>query len=286
MVELRLGGQAVIEGVLMRTPEFSAVAVRQPDDSIKVTDLPYTSWTTKPVWGWPVIRGMVVFAESIYIGMKALSISAEQADDEEPLSTTEIVGTIIFSLFLALALFKLLPLFIANLTPSGNNIVFNLVDGGMKILLLVAYMWGISFMDDVHRMFQYHGAEHKTIACYQAGEDVTKENIKRHAKEHPSCGTSFLFFVVFVSILVYMTIPFQSSFWMKYGLRIVLLPVVAGVSYEVIKLATKHKHNTAFRVLAWPGIALQYITTKEPEDEMIDVATAALDRVVSQAQTE
>ncbi len=276
--KLKLGGQAVVEGVLMMTEDSYSVAVRKPNEEIAVKKSEFNSLKNRKPFSWPLIRGAVTLFEMLYIGMKAISWSANQAaEDEEEMTKWEIILTIAFSLGLALVLFKLLPLGAANIAPTESNLIFNLIDGLVKVAILVAYIWAISLNEEVHRMFQYHSAEHKTIHAYQDGLELTEENIKKQPKEHPACGTSFILLVLILSIIFYMFIPFESSFWVKYGLRVLLLPVIAGVSYEIVRLATKNKENFFFRGITAPGIWLQYITTKEPEDDMIEVAVEALE---------
>ncbi|MFC1648916.1 DUF1385 domain-containing protein [Nanoarchaeota archaeon] len=282
--ELHIGGQAVIEGVMMRSRDILSVAVRRPNKKIVVKKIKAVSLTKKKPWGFPFVRGVIVLGETVYLGLKALSWSASQAtdDDEQELSSWEIAGTIVFSLVLALVLFKLLPLLIASLIPNAaNNILFNLIDGIAKIAILVGYIWAISLMSDVKRLFQYHGAEHMAVNCYEEKKRLTIANVRKYPKEHFRCGTSFILIVLLLSILFYMFIPLSLSFWAKYAWRIALLPVIAGVSYEIIRLAGKSKDSKFIKIISYPGVLLQHITTREPDDEMIEVAIKSLKAAVS-----
>ncbi len=281
---LQMGGMAVTEGVLMKSKDKAAAAVRTNEGNIETTDFGFTSLTNKHFFSWPFIRGVFIMIETVYLGLKAISWSTNKvAEEEEELTRTEIIATIIFSLLFAMILFKLIPLSIASLIPQAesNNLLFNTIDGIAKVLILVAYIWLISQMEDIKKIFQYHGAEHKTINAFDHGLELTTENVQKQPKEHPACGTSFILLVLLLSILFYMIIPITSGFWIKYLYRILLLPAIAGVSYEVIKLAHKKPDNILFKIITYPGIMLQWITTREPEDQMIEVAKAALEEVNS-----
>lgn len=302
--ELAIGGQAVIEGVLMRTNEKYAIAVRQPNGRIIVKKEKYISRTKKNKFlGLPLVRGVVMLWETLLLGYKALTFSANQALDDEDLDkkdrknkgktkrekekqelgTPELVITIIISVVLALALFKFLPLLIATFFKNkigGSNILFNVIDGIAKFTILVLYLVAISTMKDVKILFQYHGAEHKTVHCYEKNKKLTVENVKKDSKAHARCGTTFILVVLFLSIIFYLFIPFNTNFWIKLLIRILFLPVIAGISYEWIKFSGKHTDNFFAKILIGPGLLVQRLTTREPDDKQIEVAIKALKAVV------
>ena len=280
---LAVGGQAVMEGVMMRNNDKITIAVRTPSEQIKVKEEHYVSWGKRcKILGLPFIRGMIGLVEIMLIGMKAMIWSSNQAlgEEEEEFSTWELVGTIAFAVVLSIAIFKLLPLFLATVfqeqTGSGN-FLFNLADGAIKIALLVGYLLLISQMKDVKRLFQYHGAEHKSINCYESGKKLTVKNVLASSRFHPRCGTTFILFVFFISILFYLLIPLSMSFWAKLVLRIAFLPIIAGVSFELIKFGGKHHTHWLVKALLAPGMLLQRLTTKEPDGEQAMVAIKSLE---------
>ncbi|MBN1275349.1 DUF1385 domain-containing protein [Candidatus Woesearchaeota archaeon] len=284
---LAVGGQAVMEGVMMRNGDRVTIAVRTPDKRIEVKEEQYRSWTKrwKPL-GWPLIRGMVILVEIMVIGMRAMIWSSNQAlGEEEEFSTWELILTIAFAIVLSLALFKLLPLFLATIfqerTGTGN-FSFNLADGLIKVALLVGYIWVIGQMKDVHRLFQYHGSEHKSINCYESRKKLTVRNVLASSRFHPRCGTTFILFVFFISVLFYLLIPLKTGFWAKLGLRILFLPLIAGVSYELIKLGGKHYEKPVVKALLAPGMLLQRLTTREPDAEQAAVAIKSLEAAVKE----
>lgn len=303
-----IGGQAVMEGVMMRGPHKTAVAVRKPDKEIvlKVDD----NGTKKKNFflKLPIIRGCVNFIGSLVVGMKALMYSAEfidLEDDEAEESKFDkwlndkfgdkvkdivIYVSIVLSLFLSVGLFILLPTLLADfigwifsLTPadfiSDAKIFRPIVEGVSRMVIFIAYLSLTSLLPDIRRVFEYHGAEHKTIACYEAGEELTVENVKKHTRLHPRCGTSFLLFVMIISIIVFSLLPQAPNIFIKVLMRLALLPVVAGLSYEVIKLAGRSK-NSCVRVLTKPGLWLQKITTREPDESQIEVAIESMKAVI------
>lgn len=265
----------------MRNKEKITIAVRTPNGKIKLKKEKYVSlgkrW--KPL-GWPFIRGIISLIEIMIIGMKAMIWSSNQAlGEEEDFSTWELIGTITFAIILSLALFKLLPLFLATIfqeKTSASNIGFNLVDGLIKIVLLIGYLWLISQMKDVHRLFQYHGAEHKSINCYEQKKKLTPKNVLQCSRFHPRCGTTFILFVFFISILFYLVIPLNTGFWYKLLLRVAFLPLISGVSYELIKLGGTYHKKLIMRIILAPGLLLQRLTTKEPDEEQAAVAIKSL----------
>jgi uncharacterized protein YqhQ len=278
---LAVGGQAVMEGVMMRNKEKIVIAVRTPDNKIVLKKENYKSIGSRyPLLGWPFIRGIIGFVEIMFIGMKAMIWSSNKAlGEEEEFSTKELIFTVLFAIIFSLLLFKLLPLFLATIVQEktqSSNIIFNLVDGFIKIGLLVGYIAIIGQMKDVKRLFQYHGAEHKSINCYEQGKALTTKNVLSCSRFHPRCGTTFLLFVFFISILFYMVIPLDVGFWQKLLLRIAFLPLISGVSYELIKLGGRHHQHPIMKILLAPGMLLQRLTTKEPDEKQAAVAIKSL----------
>lgn len=276
-----VGGQAVIEGVMMRGPEFIATAVREPSGNITIQKERLTSITERyPILKKPMIRGVVSLAESLVYGLKALSFSAQAAgEEEETLSTKEIAMTMIFSLGLAILLFVIIPTFAAKYIHSAvtDSRLLNTFEGILRLAIFFLYIWGISLMKDIQRVFQYHGAEHKTIHAYEAGEELTVENIRKYSRLHPRCGTNFLLIVMVVSIIMFAFLGWPDL-WLRILSRVVLLPVVAGIAYEIIRFAGRSKARWVAYIIA-PGLWLQNLTTREPSDDQLEVAVAALNAV-------
>ena len=281
MDKITLGGQAVIEGVLIRSPNHYAVAVRKPDNKISVKTEKYVSYTKKnKFFGFLFIRGVITLFETVIVGMKALIYSAnESGEEKEELTAKELAFTVITSIVVALLIFKFVPLLLANVLSKNlglSNFWFNIFDGIIKIFIFVLYLVALSFMDDVKRLFEYHGAEHMSVHCYESKKKLTVKNVKTFKTLHPRCGTEFLLLVLFTSIIFYMFIPFEASLMLKYVYRIILLLVIAGVSYELLKLSGKHYDKILFKIIAWPGMMLQKITTSKPSDDQIEVAIESL----------
>ena len=294
-----IGGQALIEGIMMKGPEKSAMAIRLPDKSIDVE-----VWENKTVTAWyrktPFVRGIFNFVATLMDGYKCLMKSAEKSgyDEENPDKLDlwiqkhfgEKAGTVIMFIAsvigaaLALLLFMVIPTFVVNwlnsLLPLGG--LATLVEGIIKVAILVGYMVAVSKTPDIHRMFQYHGAEHKSIYCYEAGLPLTVENVRKQGRLHPRCGTSFLLIVVIISVLVNSFISWSNP-WLRVVFKLLLLPVVVGISYEIIKLAGRYT-NLCTRAISAPGMRLQKITTQEPDDEMIEIALAALMPVLPEVE--
>jgi uncharacterized protein YqhQ len=289
MSKINIGGQAVLEGVMMRAPRSLAIAVRRPDGEISVkseTVIPLSE--RYPVTKLPIVRGAVAMFSSLVIGIKALNFSANEAIVEEDkdgakkeeISSWAIGGTMAAAFGFGILLFFIMPLYLTKLLVpviGGSNIAFNLVDGAIRVAVFLAYLIGISRMADIQRVFQYHGAEHKSIYAFEAGEELTVENVRKYSCLHPRCGTSFLLIVMLVSIVIFSLIPKLWPFYMKGASRIVLLPMIAGVSYEVLKWSAKHDSNPLVRMLISPGLALQRLTTREPDDRQIEVAIKSMD---------
>ncbi len=372
MKRCNVGGQAVMEGIMMKGPSSYALAVRKPDKEIALTVNPYVSLTErKKGLNIPIVRGVLNFVESLYIGTKTLMESAEYFEEEEPeeseadrnvakgevSSNTEndtvldqsvqveetanrteksdlqqnsndsrieessvsgkkenntsnaeteangsngsgkdntesekkeksagdkafLVGTLCFSLVLAIGIFVLLPSFLANFLykVTDSHFLVNLAEGVLRLIIFLVYIWAISKMEEIHRTFMYHGAEHKTINCLEAGDDLTPENVLKHTRFHKRCGTSFIFIVMFISILVFMFIK-TDVMWLRLLSRILLIPVISGVSYEFIRYAGRHE-NAFANVLSKPGLWVQRLTTKEPTIDMAEVAIKSVTAVI------
>lgn len=277
--KLTIGGQALIEGVMMRSQDKYALAVRTPSKKITTKIIPIKE--NQFVNKIPIVRGCVRFVETLEIGIKSISYSAsESAGEDEKLSAWEFAFTLALSIGMTILLFIMAPLFFARIITGNEGIVFNLVDGIIRIIIFLAYLFLISLMPDIKRVFQYHGAEHMTVHAYEHGEKLTVKNIRKYQTMHPRCGTNFLLIVFMVSIFVFSFLP-ADSFFIKLGLRLLLLPLIAGISYEFLKFGGKNYDNPAVKVLVYPGILLQKITTKIPEDQMIEVAIKALNAAIS-----
>ncbi|MBI2148028.1 DUF1385 domain-containing protein [Candidatus Woesearchaeota archaeon] len=286
---LSMGGQAVIEGVMIRSKNKLSIAVRKQGGGIKLkTEKLHLLGEKYPVLQWPLLRGIIGLIEMMVIGIKALNYSANVSleEEEEKLSGWHIAVTLMVATLFAIALFKVIPLLLSQFLQSAFSVVknnyflFNLSDGIFRILLFVAYLYVISLTADVKRLFMYHGAEHMAVHCYEAKKKLTVENVKQFHPEHPRCGTSFILIVFILSILVYSFIPSSFSFWAKLGLRLALLPLIAGISYEVLKLAGRFYHTSFFRIISWPGMAVQKITTRQPTDDQVEVAIKAVKGIV------
>nr|MBP3599283.1 DUF1385 domain-containing protein [Eubacterium sp.] len=282
-----IGGQAVIEGVMMKNADKYAVSVRKPDGEIEVKVETRKSWKDKcKLAGVPIIRGVVTFVESLVTGMGSLNYSASLWEEEEEKSEKKensndlIMGLVVMlAVIIAIGLFVLLPFFVSELLskaiPSAQ--LRGLLEGVIRVALFVGYVKVISFMEDIRRVFMYHGAEHKCINCLENGCELTVENVRKQTTVHKRCGTSFMLVVMFVSILFFMFIS-VSNMWIRMVLRILLIPVIAGLSYEFIILAGKSE-NAVMNVLSKPGLWLQSLTTKEPDDDMIEVAISSVEAV-------
>lgn len=286
MSRFNYGGQAVIEGVMMRGKKYWAVAVRKANNDIMVKQGPVESITTKyPILGKPFIRGFVSLIESLVLGMKTLFFSADEYAEEEvgELTTKDYIITFGLAFLLTVGLFIIFPAYLIRLIQGAihNNIVLNLVEGLIKIsMFILYYIAAISLMKDIRRIFQYHGAEHKTIKCYEAGEELTVENARKYSTMHPRCGTNFVFITLIISVLVFSLLFGRPPFLLRVLLHLCILPIVAGLSYEVIRQAGKEHPLFIFRILAAPGMALQLLTTREPDDSQLEVAIIALKTVL------
>ncbi len=281
-----VGGQAVIEGVMMRGPGYMATAVRDPQGRIQVDKQTVHSIQDRfPILKKPMLRGTVALVESLVIGMRSLSYSAKMAGDEdEQLSDKEMALTIVFALVLASVLFIAIPTGAAHLFSSVTDdpMWLNFMEGILRLVIFLGYIWGISRMPDIRRVFQYHGAEHKTIHCYEAGLPLTVANVQQFSRLHPRCGTNFLLIVMLVSIFVFAFLGWPNL-WLRIASRVLLLPVVAGISYELIRFAGRSKSPMVQRAIK-PGLALQYLTTRPPQDDMVEVAIESLKAVLPEEE--
>ena len=280
-----VGGQAVMEGVMMRGVSTWAVAVRRPDGEVDVQSFPLVSWTKRHrVLRWPVVRGVVALAESLNIGFKALglSVNAQQEEDEEPISGPVWFGTIVVALLFAVGLFFVVPVGLTSLFKDqlGSAFLFWLVEGLVRTAIFLGYLVVIARLRDLRRVFEFHGAEHKTIACFEAGLPLTPENARRFSRLHPRCGTSFLLIVMIVAIFVFAPIGLPA-WYLLLASRILGVPLIAGLSFEVIKWAGRNRRKGWVQTLMWPGMQLQKLTTREPDHEQLAIAIAALDAVLA-----
>ncbi len=292
-----IGGQAVLEGIMMKNKDAYAVAVRKADGSIVVDREEFQGVLHGSVWKKvPFVRGIFNFLDSMILGMRTLTYSASFYEEEEDKGTEEkhslfekmfgekaedvAMGlTMVCSLALAVGIFMILPYFISGLLSSyvRNASLTAIIEGLIRIFLFVLYVVGISAMKDIHRLYQYHGAEHKCINCIEKGRPLTVRNVMRSSRQHKRCGTSFLLFVMLVSVVLFFFIRVENPFY-RVGIRILLIPVIAGISYEIIRLAGNSNHIFV-RILSAPGMWLQKLTTREPDESMVEVAIASVEAV-------
>ena len=313
-----MGGQAVLEGVMMRSPHAWAIACRKPSGEVVTMSEPLERPSEKHKWmAWPIVRGVMTLGYAMNLGYRALRFSANvaiedmmQEDGKKGEETAAAVATpkrseaeasqsrekaatlsnwlaavnIIISLAFFIFMYKYIPLLAATelkkIDPAlGGRIVFNLVDGAVRLVLFLLFIWGVSLWKDIRRVYEYHGAEHKTVFAFENGDPLNTAAVQKYSTFHPRCGTSFLMTVMLISIGFYMLIPF-TTFWARFASRIALLPIIAGVSYEIIRFAAKHR-GSLFALMTAPGLWLQRITTKPPSDEQAQCAIAALDHAMS-----
>jgi uncharacterized protein YqhQ len=282
-----IGGQAVLEGVMMRGVSTWSVAVRKPDGEIEVSSEPLVSWAKRHrILRLPVIRGVVALGESLKIGFRALAISANaqlaEEEDAEPIGGLTWGITIALSLVLAIGLFFVIPVGATSLIKDqlGSALLFWLVEGILRTAIFIGYIVLISRLPDLRRVFEYHGAEHKTISCFEAGDDLIPERAARYSRLHPRCGTSFLLIVMVLAIFVFAPIGLPEWYWLLLS-RILGIPLIAGLSYEVIKWAGRNRHKRWVRAVMWPGLMLQNLTTREPDHDQLEVAIRALEAVLA-----
>ena len=279
-----VGGQAVLEGVMMRGVCTWAVAVRT-DGDIRVQSFPLVSAQKRHRWlRWPVVRGVVALGESLKLGLNALNISvnAQQDEGDKPVAGGTWIGTVALGLALAVGLFFLLPAGITSLFKDSlpNSIAFVIVEKLIRVTIFVAYLWAVTRLKDLQRVFEYHGAEHKTIACYEAGMPLTPDNAQRFSRLHPRCGTSFLLIVMIVAVVVFAPLGTPAWYWLLIS-RVVGIPLVAGLAFEIIKWFGRNRTKRWARILMTPGLKLQLLTTREPDHAQLAVAIAALEAVLA-----
>ncbi len=287
-----VGGQAVLEGVMMRSPHAWGICIRRPDGTLATHSEPLEKLSDKHKWmAWPFLRGIMTLGSAMTLGFRALRYSANVALDEltpdeekkTELSGWVIAANLILSFGFFIFMYKFVPLLAAtqlkNHYPAfGNQILFNVVDGFIRIGLFLLFIWGISFWADIRRVYQYHGAEHKTVFAFEHQDPLTVKNAQKYVTWHPRCGTSFLMTVMLIAMFIYMLIP-AATFWGRFASRIALLPVIAAVSYELIRFAAKHG-SSLFAVMTKPGLWLQRITTQPPSDDQVETAIAALNEAM------
>ncbi len=293
MEKINIGGQAVIEGVMMRAPRSMAIAVRRPSGEIVVKKDEVVPLSERfPVVKLPIVRGAVALFQSLIVGISALNFSANEAVAEEDpeggekkeLSSWAMAGTMAVAFGFGILLFFIMPLYLTKLLVpviGQSNLVFNLVDGVIRVAVFLLYIVSISRMNDIQRVFQYHGAEHKSIFAFEAGDPLTVENVRTYSRLHPRCGTSFLLIVMVVSIVIFSMIPKLWPFYLKAASRIVLLPLIAGVSYEFLKWSAKNDQSPLVKLIITPGLALQKLTTREPDDSQIEVAIRSMEEALA-----
>jgi uncharacterized protein YqhQ len=296
--EFSYGGQAVMEGVMMRGSKSMAVAVRAPDGEIVVHSEPlnkfvYGGWIAKV----PLLRGITMLWDTLVLGIKTLMFSADiaiqevaapQADGaqdapESVFSTSVAWGTVLLSLAIAVGVFFMLPALLAKLVDRyiASAILSNLIEGLIRLAFVLAYIWGVGFLPDISRVFAYHGAEHKTVHAYEAGDPLTVNAVRKHTTAHARCGTAFILVVMVISVLVFSLLG-RPPLLLRLASRVVLLPVIVGISYEWLKFGARHAQSWWVKVMLFPGLALQKLTTREPDDAMLQVAIAALKRVLQE----
>lgn len=312
MKRVNIGGQAVLEGVMMKGPFSYALSVRKPDGEIEVSVTECKPFTDrKRALKIPIIRGIVSFIESLYIGIKTLMQSSEYIEDTEENGKNEetakngdtesenksksrkknsdpeeksdkgyIILTLIVSLVIAIGVFMILPAFLADLfyKVTDNDFIVNLAEGIIRLTIFLGYIAAISHMEDIKRTFMYHGAEHKSINCMESGKELTVQNVRMASRFHKRCGTSFIFIVMIISIVIFMFVN-TDTLWLRLLSRVLLIPLIAGISYEFIRYAGRHD-NFISNILSAPGLLLQRLTTKEPDDKMIEVAIKSVEGVI------
>jgi uncharacterized protein YqhQ len=296
--ETLVGGQAVLEGVMMRSPHAWAIACRKPSGAVSVHSEPLERLSEKHKWmGWPVMRGVITLGHAMTLGFRALKFSANVALEEmHPAGQAkpekkklEIGGwvaaaNVIFSVGFFIFMYKYLPLVAATelkkVDPAlGGQIMFNLVDGVIRLALFLVFIWATSLWPEIRRVYEYHGAEHKTVFAFENGDPLETAAVQTYSTYHPRCGPSFLMTVMIISIMVYMLFP-VTTFWARFALRIALLPVITGVSYEIIRFAARHR-GSLFALMTAPGLWLQRITTQSPSDAQAECAITALDQAMA-----
>ena len=278
------GGQAILEGVMMRHGNKIAAAVRRPDKEIVFQEREYIPLTKRyKVLGWPLVRGTISLFEMMIVGIKCLMFSAEVAlsEEEQKPQGWELYVSLVISFSVAIFFFVVVPAFFFTKIKSfiDSLILLNILEGCVRLSLFLCFLAATLLMSDMRRVYMYHGAEHKTVFAWEDGQDLTVENVKNYSTRHPRCGTSFILFVMIVSSLVFSLLG-RPDFLHRVIYKILLMPVIAGISYEAIRFTGKYSHFKLVQILSWPGLALQKITTREPDDDQIEVAIAAMKKVI------
>ena len=279
---LAFGGQAVMEGVMMRSKDHLVVCVRQPNNEIVTKTEELHSLSEKYRFlKLPFLRGILALFETLYSGIKGIYFSANAAfgdDEEESLNPKEIAVVVAVAICLSVLLFSVTPFFLTSLLNLGGGVIFNIAEGVVRLSFLLAYLAAVSLVGDFKRIFQYHGAEHTAINAYESGVELNVENARKYSRFHARCGTSFLLIVTSISILFFSIMP-SADYLVRLSYRVVLIPVISAVSYELLKLSDRYRDSRIMRVLVAPGLALQHLTTRQPDDEMIEVAIKAVKEV-------
>lgn len=280
---LAFGGQAVMEGVMMRSKDHMVVCVRQPNNEIATKTEELHSLSEKYRFlKLPFLRGILALFETLYAGIKGIYFSANAAfgdeDEEESLNPKEIAVVVAVAICLSILLFSVTPFFLTSLLNLGGGVLFNIAEGVVRLSFLLAYLAAVSLVGDFKRIFQYHGAEHTAINAYEAGVELNVENARRYSRFHARCGTSFLLIVTLISILFFSLMP-RADYLVRLSYRVVLIPVISAVSYELLKLSDRYRDSRIMKVLVAPGLALQHLTTRQPDDDMIEVAIKAVKEV-------
>ena len=280
----QVGGQAVIEGVMMRGVDWWSLAVRRPDETIGLHHWPLVSWMKRyPVLKLPILRGVVALVESLVIGIRALTISANESlgEEEQELGKKEIGVTLVIAFAFAIGLFFIAPLFLTGLLERwlGEGFLFWMVEGFVRVGIFLVYLALVTQIKDLRRVFEYHGAEHMSIHALEHGEELTVANVEKYKTLHLRCGTSFLLIVLVVSIFVFAAVG-RPDWYLLILSRVVLIPLIAGISYEIIRFAGRHENSEVIRVIMAPGLALQWMTTKHPDSAQVEVAIAALEKII------
>ena len=284
---LAFGGQAVMEGVMIRSKDHLVICVRQPNEEIVTKTEELHSLSEKYRFlKVPFVRGILALVETLYSGMKGIYFSANAAfgeeggAEEESLSPKEIAVVVAVAVCLSILIFSVTPFFLTSLLNLGGGVLFNVVEGVVRLSFLLVYLAVISLFGDFKRIFQYHGAEHTAINAYEAGVELNVENTRKYSRFHSRCGTSFLLIVTLISILFFSLFP-SSDYWVRLSYRVILIPVISAVSYEVLKLSDRYKDSRIMKALVAPGLLLQRLTTRQPDDKMIEVAIKAVKEVES-----
>ncbi|MGD9129978.1 MAG: DUF1385 domain-containing protein [Candidatus Bathyarchaeota archaeon] len=281
---LAFGGQAVMEGVMMRSKNHMVVCVRQPNNEIATKTEKLHSLSEKYRFlKLPFLRGILALFETLYAGIKGIYFSAnaafgEDEDEEEVLNSKEIAVVVAFAIALSILLFSVTPFFLTSLLNLGGGVLFNIAEGIVRLSFLLVYLAVVSLVGEFKRIFQYHGAEHTAINAYEAGVELNVENARSYSRFHSRCGTSFLLIVTLISILFFSLMP-HADYLVRLSYRVVLIPVIAAVSYELLKLSDKYRDSKVMKIMVAPGLALQHLTTRQPDDDMIEVAIKAVKEV-------